>query len=232
MGWVHSPGRRRRRRRVTATDTAREAPETEAAPRGRRFTASGLLLGVGAISAVATLALWWLGTIPAEPEIEIGRHVFGNIPEIFVAGFYVVVSAFLFLTFYFFSQRAKNWQRGSVGRPLQAVEAPHPRAAPRPPDAHAARGSICRPHAHGDLLRLHRPVPRHGDARDRPPRSQTTSSSSRAASTRATRSSSTCSHSSTWPASAGRRCAATGLGRGGSGRRPNRRTPASFSCSR
>ena len=99
---------------MTATDTAREAPADEAAsPRRPRFTASGLLLALGVLSAVATLALWWLGTVPAEPEFEIGRHVFGNVPEIFVAGFYVTVSAFLFLTFYFFAQRAKNWQRGS-----------------------------------------------------------------------------------------------------------------------
>ena len=96
---------------MVATETEEKtAAET---PPSLRITASGALLGLGVLSAIGTMFLWWLGTVPDEPEIEIGRHVFGNIPEIFVAMFYITVSTFLFVTFYLFAQRAKNWQRGA-----------------------------------------------------------------------------------------------------------------------
>ncbi len=98
---------------MAVTETA-EPAKTDGGANGRpSVTASGVLLTLGVLSAIGTLFLWWLGTVPDEPEIEIGRHVFGNIPEVFVVMFYVLVSAFLFLTFYLFAQRARNWQRGA-----------------------------------------------------------------------------------------------------------------------
>jgi len=73
-----------------------------------------LLWAAVIVFPVSTLLLWWLGTIPDEPEIEIGRHVFGNIPTPLVALFYVSVAVFLGLTAYLFAIRAKNWARGSM----------------------------------------------------------------------------------------------------------------------
>ena len=46
-------------------------------------------------------------------EPEVGRLVFGNIPEVIVVVFYVTVAVFLALTFYLFAQRARNWERGT-----------------------------------------------------------------------------------------------------------------------
>ena len=82
----------------------------------RRPTAAEALLTLGVLSAVGTLFLWWLGTLPNEPELEVGRLVFGNIPAVLVAMFYVSVSAMLFVAFWLFSLRAKNWERGSFER--------------------------------------------------------------------------------------------------------------------
>jgi Fe-S oxidoreductase/nitrate reductase gamma subunit len=103
---------------VTAVDASEHTEGMEdtggMTPRkSSRVTATGALLGLGVLSALGTMFLWWLGTIPDEPDIEIGRHVFGNVPGVFVAMFYVLVSAALLLTFYLFSTRAKNWERGT-----------------------------------------------------------------------------------------------------------------------
>jgi Fe-S oxidoreductase/nitrate reductase gamma subunit len=62
---------------------------------------------------VGTLLLWWLGTLPDEHEPEVGRLIFGNIPDALVALFYVSAAAFVGLTAYLLAIRAKNWARGS-----------------------------------------------------------------------------------------------------------------------
>ena len=80
----------------------------------RRLKASSVLIVLGGLSAAGTMGLWWAGTWSAEVEPEVGRAVFANIPGAFVALFYGTVSAFLFLTFYLFALRAKNWQRGAA----------------------------------------------------------------------------------------------------------------------
>ena len=95
-----------------ATTATQEAPE-DAAPKQRRITASGALLVLSGLAIVGTLLLWWLGTLPDEPEIEVGRHVFGNIPEPLIALFYVSVAVFLGVSIYLLAQRAKSWERGS-----------------------------------------------------------------------------------------------------------------------
>ena len=71
-----------------------------------------LLLIVGALSSVAVLFLWWLGTVSAEADPEVGRVVFAHLPGVFVAAFYLTMSACLFLSAYLFAQRARNWTRG------------------------------------------------------------------------------------------------------------------------
>lgn len=80
----------------------------------RRPTASQALETLGVLTALATLTLGFLGTLPAHPRLEIGREVFGNVPDAVVFLFYVGVSAFLWLTFHLFAQRASAWQQGSA----------------------------------------------------------------------------------------------------------------------
>ena len=57
--------------------------------------------------------LWWLGTLPAKPDPEVGRVVFDNIPEPVVVIFYVAVALFLGLALYLFALRVRNWARGA-----------------------------------------------------------------------------------------------------------------------
>ena len=83
--------------------------------RGLPATAT-VLEGLGLLSALGTLALWWLGTLPDHPVFEVGRVVFGNVPDALVALFYVAVAAGLWLTFHLFALRAANWQRGAADR--------------------------------------------------------------------------------------------------------------------
>ena len=89
----------------------------EAEPREdqtRRPSASQILELLGLLSAVGTLALGFLGTIPEHTEFEVGREVFGDIPTPVVVMFYVGLAAFLWLTFHLFAQRAASWQQGQT----------------------------------------------------------------------------------------------------------------------
>ena len=61
----------------------------------RRITASFVLETLGVLSAVATLALGVLGTLPEDPEFEVGREVFGNIPAPVVVLFYLWVAVYI-----------------------------------------------------------------------------------------------------------------------------------------
>ncbi len=65
---------------------------------------------------LATLALWWLGTLPGEHRPAVGRVVFGNIPDALVVLFYVASATFLGVFAYFFALRAKSWSRGAAER--------------------------------------------------------------------------------------------------------------------
>ncbi len=92
---------------MTATETKSENVATS------KITVSRVL-GVFAVLAVlGTLLLWWLGTLPEEPHFEVGREVFGNIPSLVVAMFYILVATFLGVSIGLFAMRAKNWERGS-----------------------------------------------------------------------------------------------------------------------
>ena len=82
----------------------------------RTFTASQLLVALGVMIAMGTLGSWFLGQFPGHAGSEVSREVFVNIPTALKALFYVAVASLLFLTFYLFSLRAKNWQRGSRDR--------------------------------------------------------------------------------------------------------------------
>ncbi len=90
--------------------------ETQAEQRPRRLGAAVALETVGVSAAVATLSLGLLGTIPEHPHFDVGREVFGNIPDPIVVLFYVGLAAFLWLTFHLFAQRAASWEQGSGDR--------------------------------------------------------------------------------------------------------------------
>lgn len=77
-----------------------------------RITVTTVLEGLGVISAIGTLTLGVLGTIPQEPEIEVGRAVFGNVPAPVVFAFYVVISGFIWLMFHLLAQRSASWLQG------------------------------------------------------------------------------------------------------------------------
>ena len=84
------------------------------ASRTRRPSAAQILETIGVLSAIGTLALGYLGTIPEHTEFETGREVFGNIPTPLVIVFYVGLAAFMWLTFHLFAQRAVSWQQGQT----------------------------------------------------------------------------------------------------------------------
>ncbi|NQV06321.1 respiratory nitrate reductase subunit gamma [bacterium] len=82
----------------------------------RRKVLSGALFALVVLLPLGTMLLWWLGTLPDHYHPEIGRTVFGNIPEPLVALFYVGAGVFLGLTAYLFAIRARNWERGAPER--------------------------------------------------------------------------------------------------------------------
>jgi Fe-S oxidoreductase len=93
---------------MTEVEAEHEAPS--------RVSASQVLGVLAGLAVVGTLVLWWLGTLPEEPEFVVGRVVFGNIPELVIAVFYVTVATFLAVSIGLFAQRAKSWERGTWER--------------------------------------------------------------------------------------------------------------------
>lgn len=82
----------------------------------RRPKAPAVLETLGFLSAVGTLALGFLGTLPEHPRFAVGREVFGGIPDAVVLLFYFAVSAFIWLTFHLLAERAKSWEQGGADR--------------------------------------------------------------------------------------------------------------------
>ena len=99
------------------TTTEPRIDESEDAPPSRNQPSiSSILWVIAGLSFFGTLALWWLGSLPEEPDFAIGREVFGNIPELVVALFYILVATFLAVSVGLFALRAKNWERGTWER--------------------------------------------------------------------------------------------------------------------
>jgi Fe-S oxidoreductase len=92
---------------VTTTETK---PEDDA---GSKLTISRALGILAVLSVAGTLALWWLGSLPEEAHVEVGREVFGNIPPMVVAMFYIMVATFIGISIGLFAMRARNWERGA-----------------------------------------------------------------------------------------------------------------------
>lgn len=87
---------------------------TEVEIRRRRFSPGPVLETLGILGALGTIALGLAGTLPSEPEVEVGRRVFENVPPVIQVVFYLTVAAFTWLMFHFFALRAGGW---SVGLP-------------------------------------------------------------------------------------------------------------------
>ncbi|NND01531.1 MAG: 4Fe-4S dicluster domain-containing protein [Acidimicrobiia bacterium] len=98
---------------MAATDVVEEGQDSAEESAPRKLTIASIVLLAGVVSGLGTMALWWLGGLSAEPELEVGRPVFGNVPDVFIAMFYVGVSVAIFLSAYLFALRAKNWARGT-----------------------------------------------------------------------------------------------------------------------
>jgi Fe-S oxidoreductase len=92
--------------------------ERQAAPaRARKRPGlAPILEGLGILAAVGTIGSGILGAINDHPVFDVGREVFGNIPDGVVVVFYVTVSAFLWLTFHLLAGRARSWSQGSPER--------------------------------------------------------------------------------------------------------------------
>ncbi len=104
------------------TDTLAESGSTAAeragaGQMGRRTITTAHVLGVaGILAVVGTLLLWWVGTWSEEAAPEVGRAVFGNIPAVAVALFYIGITAFTGVMFYLFAERSRSWERGAWER--------------------------------------------------------------------------------------------------------------------
>jgi Fe-S oxidoreductase/nitrate reductase gamma subunit len=92
--------------------TATSQVETQEEATGRSPRVSVIIEGAGVFSAVATLLLGVLGTLPGEPHFEVGRVVFGNVPDVVVVIFYVGVAGFVWLTFHLLALRSRSWLQG------------------------------------------------------------------------------------------------------------------------
>jgi Fe-S oxidoreductase len=95
---------------LTTTETP---PDGDEKREGWKVTPSRVLGILAGLSVVGTLIFWWLGSLPGEPHFEIGRPIFGNVPAVIVALFYMTIATFLGVMFYLFAQRARSWERGT-----------------------------------------------------------------------------------------------------------------------
>ena len=101
----------RERRRPEPVDVV--ITDTTKAQQPRRPKASRVVGVLAVLGFVGTLALWWLGTLPDHGDHEVSREVFGNVPDVVVAVFYVLVATFIAVSIGLFASRVKNWERGT-----------------------------------------------------------------------------------------------------------------------
>jgi Fe-S oxidoreductase/nitrate reductase gamma subunit len=90
--------------------------EAEEKTSPKRVAASTVVGAIAVMAVIGTLSLWWLGSLQGHSDVEIGREVFGNIPDLVVAIFYILVSSFLGIAIGMFAIRARNWERGAWER--------------------------------------------------------------------------------------------------------------------
>jgi Fe-S oxidoreductase/nitrate reductase gamma subunit len=93
---------------TTTTDT-----DTEPAANGRRFKASNAVIGLGIALALITVGSGILATFTQwHDDSPVTREVFGGMPSVFKAVFYIVVPVVLIYGAVLFSYRTRNWERG------------------------------------------------------------------------------------------------------------------------
>lgn len=94
--------------------TATTETAASEAPTSRRFTPRQIPLIIGGAFAALT-ALSWVGEQiwVVEDESEVTRHYFENIPGYIILAFYVVVVATILWGAVAFSNRMRNWERGT-----------------------------------------------------------------------------------------------------------------------
>lgn len=73
---------------------------------------AAIIEGLGVASALGTIGLGLLGTVPEEPAFDVGRVVFGNVPDAVVFAFYLGIAAFVWLMFHLLAQRSRSWLQG------------------------------------------------------------------------------------------------------------------------
>ncbi|MCI0544265.1 MAG: 4Fe-4S dicluster domain-containing protein [Actinobacteria bacterium] len=78
-----------------------------------RRAVSSVIEGLGVVAAVSILGLGVAGALGDHPEFEVGRVVFGNVPDVVIVVFYGAVSVFVWLCFHFFALRAASWAQGA-----------------------------------------------------------------------------------------------------------------------
>lgn len=79
----------------------------------RAVSVSAIIETLAVLGAVATVGLWALGHLSAEPHFEVSREVFGNVPDSVIALFYIGISAIIWLSLHLFAKRADSWFQGS-----------------------------------------------------------------------------------------------------------------------
>ncbi len=94
------------------TDTAVEQETRDATT--HRSLVPAIIEVLGIVFAVGTLVLGVLGTIPEEPHFEIGREVFGNVPDSVVLLFYFTVAGFIWLMVHLLAVRSASWLQGGA----------------------------------------------------------------------------------------------------------------------
>jgi Fe-S oxidoreductase/nitrate reductase gamma subunit len=100
---------------TAATDTATDSPGTgaEAQPETKRFKASSAAIAIGLALAVITVASGVIATITQwHDDSPVTREVFGGVPGVLKATFYIVVPLLLIYGAVLFSFRVRNWERG------------------------------------------------------------------------------------------------------------------------
>ena len=58
---------------MATTEAVEEGQDSAEESAPRKLNIASILLTAGAISAAGTMALWWLGDLSPEPELEVGR---------------------------------------------------------------------------------------------------------------------------------------------------------------
>jgi nitrate reductase gamma subunit/ferredoxin len=98
---------------ASAPPAAEETPAAPTPPFWKRLRPSQVVIAIGVAFAIVTVISGLNGWLnPQEESSDIGRHVFGGIPDALKIAFYTVIPALLVWGAVQFANRVKNWERG------------------------------------------------------------------------------------------------------------------------